>query len=950
MSGIRSLGLIFLGILGAQVTAFAQVLTNDSWASRTVIASLPFNTSEPNMYQATLEATDPVAPCIPFMSTESHTLWYSYTTGASTEYLTLALAANSGLVPGIISVYTGSPGSFHTVGGACGGYRNPSDNARISGLRLAPNTTYSIEVGSIAAISSYNMLNFSVAAATQYIVNTTADTNDGSCAATCSLRDAISASNANPGAVIIPAGTYTLSIPGGDEDNNATGDLDAQLGMGIYGAGMTQTIIDANHIDRVLQLDSHGYGSMGFIVGDLTLRNGNAVTTGPNGNEYYGGGLLLANPFEPDFIGIERVAVLSNYANQSGGGVYLSSPGIIHDSLIGNNSVSGYSGGGLEYSYSTGYTLVIDGSTFSGNSVPSSGGGGYGGAIYAQGDIDISNSTISGNHAGYGGGGVYSQSNGSLNMSSSTVVFNSAGNNQFATQIGGGVMFNGASYNLANSITDSIVAYNTVANPGDPPDCAVGYDSPNISSSYNLVQFPNNCPITGTGDVTGVDPLVSTALAYNGGLTPTHALLTGSPAIDSANPSACNDALGNPQAFDQRGTGFPRVVGAACDKGALESPSVTPPGPPAMNSASDSGSSNSDGITNVTTPGFTGSCVAGTTIQLQIDAANVAPTAACSSGSYSMTVSSPIADGAHAVTATANNGTVTSLKSAPLAIVIETTPPVPSFVSTPPNPDTNTSPSFLFSSNQTGSTFTCSLDSATYVACTSPQTPSVGFGPHTFAVMAMDLAGNISTSPASYAWSVLPPTPAAPALAAGSDSGLSATDAITNVAVPAFTGSCTDGNSMQLIASAQPLGSPAICSGGTYSIGVALTEGSYSIDVTATSGGYTSAASSPLTVIIDRTAPLAPTITGPSGLAGPTAPIAGTAAENDGLITVSEGSTTVCTALGPFASGNWSCAPSFTTNGTHALTATQTDLAGNVSSPSSTFDVSVDVIFRNGFE
>jgi len=443
---------------------------------------------------------------------------------------------------------------------------------------------------------------------------------------------------------------------------------------------------------------------------------------------------------------------------------------------------------------------------------------------------------------------------------------------------------------------------------------------------------------------------VSTALAYNGGLTPTHALLTGSPAIDSANPSGCNDALGNSQAFDQRGTGFSRVVGAACDKGALESPSVTPPGPPAMNSASDSGSSNSDGITNVTTPAFSGACANGTAIQLQVDAINVAPTAACSSGSYAIVVSSPIADGAHAVTATANNGTVTSLKSAPLAIVIETAPPVPSFVSTPPNPDTNTSPGFSFSSNQAGSTFTCSLDSATYVACTSPQTPSVGFGPHTFAVMAMDLAGNISTSPASYAWSVLPPTPAAPALAAGSDSGLSATDAITNVAVPAFTGSCTDGDSMQLIASAQPLGSPAICSGGTYSIGVALAEGSYSIGVTATSGGYTSAASSPLTVIIDRTAPLAPTITGPSGLAGATTPITGTAAENDGLITVSEGSTTVCTALGPFASGNWSCAPSFTTNGTHALTATQTDLAGNVSSPSSTFDVSVDVIFRNGFE
>ncbi|MDR3389373.1 MAG: Ig-like domain-containing protein [Rudaea sp.] len=945
MSNLRLFGLVLLAIFGVQQMARAQAPVNDNWAKRTVIPALPFTTTEPNMYLATVEATDLDPPCRPVgADNESNTLWYSYTTGASTEYLTLT-AGNQ--IIGMITVYTGSPGAFTLVSGGCDGYSEAVGNTRIAGLRLAPNTTYSIKVGATFPVNNSNTLTFNVAAATQYVVTKTADTNDGTCDSDCSLREAIGASNANPGAVIIPAGTYELTITGADENHNATGDLDAEYGMGIYGAGMTQTIIDANHIDRVLHLDSLGYGSASFSIGDFTVQNGNAVVEGPYGDEFYGGGLLVDG--YSDYIGIERVAALSNSAYWSGGGMYIAVPGTMRDSLISNNSVNQYYGGGLEYAEDTSRYLAISGSTFSGN-FANTGSNGIGGGIYAQGVLYLTNSTISGNHAGYQAGGIMSQGNGSLTMTSSTVVFNTAGSNPNATRIGGGVNINGNSSNPTNIITDSIIAYNTVANPGDPPDCAIGYSSPPFSSSYNLVQYPNNCGFTGTGDVTGVDPLVSTALAYNGGPTPTHALLTGSPALDAANPAGCGDAFGNVLAYDQRGAGFPRIVGAACDKGALESPTVTPPGVPVMNPASDSGISNTDDITNVQTPGFTGNCVTGTTIQLQVDAVNVAPTTSCGAGAYAITVSSPIAQGLHAITATANNGTVTSLQSAPLAVTIDTTAPNPAIVIYPPNPDTNPSPSFSFTSNETGSTFMCSLDSAIPTACTSPATVSVGLGAHTFNVLATDVAGNFNPVPASYSWTVLPPTPAAPALASGSDSGLSDSDGITNVAVPVFTGSCTNGDSMQLVASTVSIGSPATCSGGVYSIGVSLNEGSYSISVTASSSGYTSAPSATLAVVIDRTAPLAPTITGPSGTAGATTPITGMAAETTGLITVSEGATIVCTMLGPFASGNWSCTPGFTSHGTHAVTATQTDIAGNVSVPSATFDVSVDVIFRNGFE
>ena len=56
-------------------------------------------------------------------------------------------------------------------------------------------------------------------------------------------------------------------------------------------------------------------------------------------------------------------------------------------------------------------------------------------------------------------------------------------------------------------------------------------------------------------------------LQDNGGLTFTHELLVGSPAIDAGDPS-----FTPPPDFDQRGTGFARVVNGRIDIGAFEAP------------------------------------------------------------------------------------------------------------------------------------------------------------------------------------------------------------------------------------------------------------------------------------------------------------------------------------------------------------------------------------------
>src|SRR5437660_359344 len=78
---------------------------------------------------------------------------------------------------------------------------------------------------------------------------------DGVCATAtnvCTLRAAIQEANALAGAdtINVPAGMYTLSIPGSFEDEAATGDLDITDDLTLIGAGARSTIIDGGGLDR----------------------------------------------------------------------------------------------------------------------------------------------------------------------------------------------------------------------------------------------------------------------------------------------------------------------------------------------------------------------------------------------------------------------------------------------------------------------------------------------------------------------------------------------------------------------------------------------------------------------------------------------------------------------------------------------------------------------------
>jgi CSLREA domain-containing protein len=342
-----------------------------------------------------------------------------------------------------------------------------------------------------------------------YTVTKTADTADGACDTDCSLREAILAANANPGPdfILLGSGVYTLAIPGAGEDLGATGDLDVRDDVAIVGVSAENTILDGGQLDRVLDVAT---GSDVEIHG-VTIRNGKV--NGPGGGVRNQGVLSLS-----------RSIVTGNSTTGSGFGGGLWADGAearltITQSTVADN-LAGGGGGGL----ATGaYTRVTD-STFSGNGSATD----FGGALYVFADTDavFSNVTVTGNSAAQRGGGIFAESS----------------------------PFTGLNH---PELHNAIVAGNTAAAQGD---CSGAVRS----GGYNLLGNGFDC-IDFTAahhDAVGtpaapIDPKLG-PLAGNGGPTPTHALLAGSPALGFGND--CTEA-------DQRGQDRPA---AGCDSGAYE--------------------------------------------------------------------------------------------------------------------------------------------------------------------------------------------------------------------------------------------------------------------------------------------------------------------------------------------------------------------------------------------
>ncbi|WP_342347566.1 DUF4347 domain-containing protein [uncultured Nitrospira sp.] len=226
------------------------------------------------------------------------------------------------------------------------------------------------------------------------------------------------------------------------------------------------------------------------------------------------------------------VTIQNGRESNNGAGILVDNSSILNlsDAVLTNNDGTGSEGGAFHVHGTLNLNRVLIA-----NNLADKGAGIY---FHGADGGTLTNVTFSGNTAVDEGGGVWTDT--PITVINSTFTLNNAND-------AGGMYSNGALVQISNTIVGGNTA--TTAN-----DDVLGNFS---SSGYNLIEVVGGA--TGFGsDLTGVSANLD-VLADNGGLTRTHALLAGSPALNAGTP------IGAP-AVDQRGL----TRDAAPDIGAYE--------------------------------------------------------------------------------------------------------------------------------------------------------------------------------------------------------------------------------------------------------------------------------------------------------------------------------------------------------------------------------------------
>jgi CSLREA domain-containing protein len=266
-------------------------------------------------------------------------------------------------------------------------------------------------------------------------------------------------------------------------------------------------------------------GEEGAITYTLAIRN--STVTGNYAGD--GGGI-----YTPAAMTAAGIVVAGNRGTANGGGIYNDAAMTLSNSTISGNGAEG--GGGL---FDTGsHVTTITASTVSGNYAV--GGGGI--SSRANVTLIITNSTVSGNNGQDVGGGFFT--NGRVNLVHATVANNVSAQD---AAFGGAGINTFPSGHVAVTLRNTLVANNPrgATAPIDAGCGATGGGALNISSLGHNLDSANTCLLAGTLDLAVTDPLIA-ALASNGGPTQTHALQSGSPAIDAATtaPGVTTDQRG----------------------------------------------------------------------------------------------------------------------------------------------------------------------------------------------------------------------------------------------------------------------------------------------------------------------------------------------------------------------------------------------------------------------
>jgi hypothetical protein len=312
-----------------------------------------------------------------------------------------------------------------------------------------------------------------------------------------------------------------------------------KAGVGVAGSvSILRSRIDSSRGPGVQVLPSRGSGDISIVDGTISNNAGDGVDAGSN----VGGTLRLLRS------AIERNggAGIVNTADRAGFAVGLSAT--VADSTIADNAGPGFR---------TNSDTSITRSTISGNT----GGGINVAACDGDGPLTVTETTISGNSTPGSGGGILFVAFGSMELDHDTIVNNHADSDGDGVGAGGGVSAATCGNQGGGSITHSLLTGNS--DGAGALDCAVtqsyvGASLPVVTVDSNIIDSAAGGCSIGAHNHIAISPKIA-PLVDNGGLTQTHALLAGSPAIDAAGP--CSGT-------DQRGVTRPQ--GMACDIGAFE--------------------------------------------------------------------------------------------------------------------------------------------------------------------------------------------------------------------------------------------------------------------------------------------------------------------------------------------------------------------------------------------
>lgn len=495
-----------------------------------------------------------------------------------------------------------------------------------------------------------------------------------------------------------------------------------------------------------------------------------------------------------------------------------------------------------------------------------------------------------------------------------------------------------------------------------PPDLVASSDL-GVSSSDNVTSSPTQ-EFSGSavsGDIVSIlvgGVTANTVTVVDGSWTYTHTLTAGSYAITVH----ATDAAGNVGARSS-------ALGLIIDTSV---PGVA--GQPALFTNYDSGASHTDGVTNEALPRiFGGGGVPTGLIYIIVDGTTTGSALADSSGNWAYTFETPLADGAHVITAVASDAAGNNAEpSVGLSVVIDTTAPTlhrPDLIAAS---DTGISSADNITSSRTqqfggsasdGDAIRILVNGLTTRTITASggswsYTHTLGPGTYDIAVQGKDLAGNVGVVSPALSLTVDTTVPGAldaPDLSAASDTGISSTDGITSAAIQQLTGSAVNGDIVSILVDGVTANT-VTASGGSWTYAHTLGEGTFQVSVQATDpAGNAGPVSPTLSLTVDTTGPtstpdqpdlLADSDTGISTTDNVTAAIrpaiAGIGASPDGLVRVFVGGEEAG-SVPASSTGAWSFTFSEAlSDGTHAVTIVSEDVAGNSSPQSVALTLQID--------